>query len=340
MTTQKLVRTSERTSFNRCRWAWDLSFNKKLRQRRDAPVLRFGTLCHEALAAYYKVGKKRGPHPAKTFLQVYERDVRESGEFAILAGWDDEGNPHWEDSDWVDAKELGVELMEQYVEFYGGDPEWEVLAVEVPFKVPVHNPRTGRFMFYYVGILDLVIRHMPTGRVWIWDHKTTKAIDLTALGLNEQAGSYWTFGVEWLVDQGLIDSKVFDDLSGLTFNFIRRARRDPRPHNELGQALNKDGSVSKRQPSKIFHREPTYRAEYDREQVRRRAMNDFREMEMVRNGDLATKKSPSAWHCKGCAWLDVCELHETGADWEMMLDGTTEGWNPYSEHEIRDAELR
>src|SRR5262245_40416623 len=111
----KLVRTSERTSFNRCRWAWDLSFNQTLRQRRDAPVLACGPLCHEALAAYYVKGRKRGPHPSKTFLKVYERDVREAGEFAVLAGYDEEGNPEFSDEEWVDAKELGHDLLTAYV---------------------------------------------------------------------------------------------------------------------------------------------------------------------------------------------------------------------------------
>jgi hypothetical protein len=245
-----------------------------------------------------------------------------------------------EGTEWEDAKDLGIVMLERYLAKYKGDPGWEVLATEQPFQVLVKNPRTGKPMFYYVGILDLVMREISTGRVWIWDHKTCGSIDLTALGLNEQFGSYWAFGTEWLQDKNIIRPDYFNDLSGLMVNFLRRGKRDDRPQNEDGLYLNKDGSVSKRQPRPFFHREPTFRTEHDREQVRRRAMNDFREMEMARRGDLPINKRPGMFNCRGCSWLDACELHETGADWERFVVGTTEEYDPYSEHEIRDAELK
>lgn len=338
MANRTLVRTSERSAFKRCRWAWDKSFNEGLRQKRDAPVLRFGTLVHEALAAYYVKGTKRGPHPAETFQAVYDREVAEIGEFGLY--WDDYSGSWEPDEKWTDARELGTELLEMYVEKYGSDSDWEILCTEQAFQQPVRNPRTNRIMFYYVGIVDLIVRQISTGRIYIVDHKTTRAINVQALGLNEQAGSYWTFGVEWLLDQGYLNEKTFSDLSGLTFNFLRRTRRDTRPQDEEGHYLNLDGSVSKRQPSPIFHREPTWRSTHDRDQVRRRALNDFREMQMVESGDLAVTKNPGPFTCTGCGWLDVCELHETGADWRPMLAATTEEWSPYAEHEVRDSEQR
>jgi hypothetical protein len=332
-----LVRTSERGAFNRCRWAWDMSYNQRLRQRRDRPVLRFGTLIHKALADYYVIGRRRGADPIKSFVKHYEADVKEAGEFMLMVA-DEYEDP--EGTEWEDAKDLGIVMLERYLAKYKGDPGWEVLATEQPFQVLVKNPRTGKPMFYYVGILDLVMREISTGRVWIWDHKTCGSIDLTALGLNEQFGSYWAFGTEWLRDKNIIRPDYFNDLSGLMVNFLRRGKRDDRPQNEDGLYLNKDGSVSKRQPRPFFHREPTFRTEHDREQVRRRAMNDFREMEMARRGDLPINKRPGMFKCRGCSWLDACELHETGADWERFVVGTTEEYDPYSEHEIRDAELK
>jgi PD-(D/E)XK nuclease superfamily len=333
---QILVRTSERSSFKKCRWAWDLSFNQGLRQRRDKPVLRFGTLIHIALAGWYVKGRERGRNPVETFLEAYEADVEQAGEFVVYG---DDGSIE-EDAKWVDARELGVEMLEMYLEHYGEDSDWEVLATEQPFRVPVYNPRTGKYMFTYAGILDLVMREISTRNVWIWDHKTTIAINLRGLGLNEQFGSYWAFGTEWLKENGIIKPKHFDDLSGLKVNYLRRARRDSRPRNDMGQALNQDGSVSKRQQADVFHREPVYRTMEDRDKVKRRAMNDFREMQMVRKGRLPADKSPSIFNCPSCPWLDVCELHETDSDWKYYLDRTTEDYNPYDEHEIEDAEKR
>lgn len=335
---QRLVRTSERTAFDKCRWMWDLSFNQQLRQRRDGPALRFGSLIHIALAEYYVIGKKRKPKVlVPAFRRAYEADIQAAGEFVVYA---DTGEPDVDET-WTSALELGVDMLEMYIERYGDDKGWEVLATEQPFRVPVHHPTTGRYMFTYAGILDLIMRDRAKDRIWIWDHKTTGssiAHMLKGLGINEQFGSYWAFGTEWIQSQGLLHGKQFQDLSGLMVNILRRARRDDRPKNELGQALNKDGSVSKRQQADVFHREPTYRTMADRERVRRRAMNDWREMEMARKGRLAMDKSPSIFNCPNCPWLDACELHETGADWERYIEATTERYDPYDEHEIEQAE--
>lgn len=316
---------------------WDLSFNQGLRQRRDGPVLRFGTLVHKALAEYYVKGKKRNPKVlVPAFIKAYDQDVSQAGEFVVYG----EDGDIEEGEKWVNARELGIEMLEMYIEHYGADRGWEVLATEQPFRVPVHNPRTGGYMFTYAGILDLIMRHIERDRIWIWDHKTTGAINVRALGLNEQFGSYWAFGTEWIQEQGLLSNRQFNDLSGLMVNYLRRARRDDRPRNELGQSLNQDGSVSKRQQADVFHREPTFRTFEDRERVRRRALNDFREMEMVRAGTLAADKSPSIFNCPSCPWLDACELHETGADWKRFIEATTEKYDPYEIHEIEDAEKR
>lgn len=333
----KLVRTSERSAFKKCRWMWDLSYNQGLRQRRDAPVLRFGSIVHEALAEYYVPGRKRKPKVlVPAFKRAYEQDVRAAGEFVVYG----EDGDILEGEKWQNARDMGVEMLEMYIERYGDDKDWTVLCTEQAFRVPVRHPKTGKVLFKYAGILDLVMKQHSTGRIWIWDHKTTVAVNLRALGLNEQFGSYWTFGTEWIRKQGLLETSELNDLSGLMVNYLRRARRDVRPSNELGQSLNKDGSVSKVQQAAIFHREPTFRTEHDRQNVRIRALNDNREMEMVKAGNLAADKSPSIFNCPSCQWLDACELHETGGDFQRFIDATTEKYDPYSQHEIEDAEKR
>lgn len=333
---KRLVRTSERASFKKCRWAWNLSFNRRLRQKRDAPVLRFGSLVHLALAEWYIPGRKRGRNPVVAFEKAYARDIKEAGEFVVYG---ESGNIE-ENEQWVNALELGQELLEMYLENYGHDRDWKVLATEQAFKIPVFHPKTGKVLFQYTGILDLIMEEISSERIWIWDHKTTGAINLKALGLNEQFGSYWAFGTEWIQKQGILTPKNFNDLSGLLVNYLRRARIDARPRNELGQSLNQDGSVSKRQQAAVFHREPTWRTMEDREQVRRRAMNDWREMEMVADGRLALNKTPSVFNCPSCPWLDACELHETGNDYERFIRSTTEEYRPYEAQEIADAEKR
>lgn len=334
-----LLRTSERSTFNFCRFQWWLSYELKRKPDSEAPALTFGTLVHAALAEYYQPGVKRGPHPAKTLEQLY---AKMDDTFMVKVG----GGEHTVDDaegKWQDAGEFGVLLMEQYVERWGADDEWEVLVTEQPFRMVVHHPVTGEPWFMYAGVMDGVWRHRPTKRIWIADHKTTSSLGGTEqhpkipphLVIDDQAGAYWSHGVEWLVEHELL--KRNQKLAGMNYNFIKKAMPDDRPFKLMqGKPvyLNKDGSVSKRQGSPRFARIAIQRDVYDREQAKLRAIEDYREIEMVRAGELSIKKMPSQFKCGMCSYRDICELHEVGADWEGFMKSTTKTWDPYAEHEI------
>jgi hypothetical protein len=132
---------------------------------------------------------------------------------------------------------------------------------------------------------------------------------------------------DWLAAKGI--SKTIDYI---LYNFLRKAKPDPRPTNSLGHALNQDGSVSKRQPAPYFRREMVYRSDGDRANLMRRVMNEVQEMEMVKAGRLAVYKNP-AEHCRWCPYRDMCEVHETGSDWEAMRDTMYLIGEPYMDHE-------
>jgi hypothetical protein len=354
-----MVRTSERTAFKRCRWAWDREFNDRMKPMQTAPPLRFGSLMHKALEKFYRPGRKRGPKPAITFKKIFDKDVDEQGKL----GFRDE------DGVWSDAGEMGVDLLEGYFEEYGADERYEVLVTEHPFQVPILDSR-GKRVATYTGILDGVWRDVEEDRKQVVDHKSTASISTAHLALDEQAGAYWTFGVEALIAAGLLD----DDLDGMLFNFLRKAKADPRPRDNFGHYLNKPtkgvlqeeclarglnsrgtvdelierigpaalqlGEVSASQPPPRFHREPVWRDEVDRARVRERTLQEIREHRLVRAGKLDAYKNPGPFTCAGCGYRDICELHETGNDWEEMARLTMATWNPYDAHEIYDAERR
>lgn len=361
----RLLRTSERTTFKRCRWQWDRAYGDKLRPHTTAPALRFGTLVHQALERYYVPGLKRGPHPAQTFAKLYNKELKTQMAF----GFRDE------DGEWHNALELGVDLLEHYVEHWGDDRRYKVIASEQTFKMPVMHPRTGRVWFYYVGTVDGIWYDREKKRLVIVDHKTATAISTHHLALDEQAGAYWTFGVDWLRQEGLL--KPSQKLEAILFNFLRKAKRDTRPQNADGHYLNKPakkdlvawydahparkrpaemtveammadlgdkalqlGEVSKTQPPAWFHREPVFRDEADRNAVRERVLQEAQDMALIRKGRSAAYKAPGQMVCGGCGFKDICELHETGADWETMRDATMESWDPYDAHEIEIAEKR
>lgn len=292
----------------------------------SGPALRFGDLIHRALAEYYPLGIKRGPNPVKTFKKLYVAEFKD----AAGKGFRDE------DGKWNDMKELGEMMLAGYVEHYKGvDEEYKVIATEQTFQVPIKQK--GKTIAYYVGTVDGLFEDRATKRLLIRDYKTTGKYGQFegALSLNDQAGAYWTFGVEWLVRRGSIKAARVSDIEKMEYRFLRKAMPDERDRDEHGQYLNQDGKVSKIQPSPLFWDVPVYRTEQNRAMIRKRVLTELKVMAQVRSGDRQPIKNPGPLHlpnCSGCGYRDMCELHEAGADWEEFRDNVMVPWDPYEQH--------
>lgn len=314
------LRTSERTSFKQCRWRWWVAHVLKLRPKVDAPALRFGSLVHAALEEYYRPGRVRGRHPAVTFAWLYEEELEEAEAMGFR---DDEGK-------WQEAGDLGVRMLEGYVERWEEkDQEYEVVASEQRGTWPIKVGR--RTVAEYVFTLDVTLRHLATERLWIMDHKTATAIKVNGLVLDDQAGSYWTYGPPYLREIGVLPPG--EEIEGMIFNFLRKAAPNPdKARDAQGRVLNKDGSVSKQQPAPYFHREVVLRDPASRAGIHSRVKAEADEIERARRGELAIYKNPGPLHnpnCNGCPVRAMCELHEDEADWEAFRDMTMEPHDPY-----------
>jgi hypothetical protein len=348
------IRTSERTSFERCKWQWDRGYNDRLKPVEEAPALRFGSLVHAALEERYPPGIKRGPKPAQTFEKLFEADLKEAEK---TWGFRDE------DGDWAEAGQLGVCMLEEYINVYGRDEEWKVIASELTFSVPVYGRQEKNeegllglwvpcqpddddavYLFDYVGTMDGVWQDRISGGVRVNDYKTTKGDPVKeAMGkllLDEQGTAYWTWGVDYLLAENILKAKQKQLLDGMLYTFLRKAKKDTRPQNSKGQYLNQDGSVSKKQPGEYFHREIVYRDREQSDRARQRAIDQFFAMQDIREGKARAYKSPGTGfpdqQCKACAFFDICELNEIGADWEQMRDASMKKWDPYAAHEIQE----
>jgi len=364
-TTPVMVRTSERTMFTKCRQAWWWSYVEKREPIEQwSKALMFGTMIHRCLAAYYipetRKNRRRGPHPAQTFVKLY--DVMDANGKAFNVRTDDEF--------WVDALDLGVAMMENYIdEWRQEDKDIVVLYPEMPFQYVLRDPDTGKPLCMYVGETDALIRRVSTGRLGLFEHKTAGTISTTHLFLDEQASSYWTILPKWLVANGIV--KGTDNIDFMLYNYLRKAEKDDRVRNSAGVALNlptvevlrsalleadPDASVrgakredlldmlkakginglllgepSKQQPPPLFHRELVYRTKEERANTLQRIVEQVREMELVRTGKMAHYKAPSK-DCSYCPWRDICELHEQGSDWKELRKFTTRKWEPYRAH--------
>lgn len=348
MTSTITVRTSERTTFKRCPQRWWWSHVENLESLRGKPALMFGSAVHEALAEWYGMGLNRGAHPAETIVMhldevrnVYVRDEESEGE-------------------WTDARELGVQMMNRYVDFYGTDPTWDVIATEQTFQVWIPHPkRPGRWL-RYVGTADGVYRDLETGEIKLMEHKTTASISTRHLPLDDQAGSYWAIMNSKLRKMGVL--KARESISGIEYNFLRKALNDPRPRNDLGQFTNKPlkqhyidaiyqddvteygepalgkmkieelasvadrrglvvyGEVSASQPPPYFERFNVYRSVNERKTMIQRIQNEGLHMQAFRDGVLPLYKTPSQSGYMACTGCDFFRLCQMHEQGDEFLE--------------------
>jgi len=337
------MRTSERNTFSTCHYQWWWRYVEKLTPKRPATALWFGSAVHVALAQFYLPGLARGPHPAETFDNVLIGDRKT---------WTTENTTDEEELTWSDARELGVDMLNNYIRTYGQDPQYYVLAVEETFALEFK--RNGRTFLKYLLTMDGLVRDMENGQIRILEHKTARDWGIIKkLRLDNQAGSYYAAAPHVLPLADLL--KPGERISGIDYNILRKAKFDDRPQNADGARTNKPqkahyiaaiaehseyaaerlqkakieeleaiaktydltvlGEVSAKQPDKYFRREPVYRTPEEQTTQLQRIQDEALYMEGMRSGDPAYPilKTPGD-HCSWCPFKQMCELHEAGDD--------------------------
>lgn len=232
----QMLRTSERTSFKRCAWKWWHEYVIGLRQVDPRPTAAdFGSGIHLCLAEWYIPGKKRGRHPVETWLE-WMKD--QHGKFVRV---DDPDSTEEENvTKFEDARELGEEMLTCYVDKWGKDRSWEIIAPEQRFALRIPHPKiSGRSIVMYVGTMDGVFRDHNDGKIKILETKSTnKNLEkfLVETQFTEQFGGYDSVATKVLRKQGLIGPK--EVVSGMTYNMLRRAKQDTRPVGPDGRRHN------------------------------------------------------------------------------------------------------
>ena len=362
-----IVRTSERRDFLRCQERWYWSWREGLRPYGPPSVpLWFGAITHEALAAYYIPGTRRGPHPAETFERLAGREEM------LMKISEQQGNGEHSitEETLVDAKALGITMLNGYVAHWEKEDErWEIIRPEQTFQMRVPHPsKPDKFIAISAGTYDLVKRHLGTGEFWLGEHKTCKAIITDHLALDPQAGSYWLVATAHLQASGIM--KRHQRLRGIEYNFLRTALPDTRPRTSNGYCTNKPtkahygealgyqgdepefkkmtladlerlcagygkivlGDVSKNQPRPLFHRENVPRSTTERRSQLRRLQIEVAQMEPLRApGALRTKNAT-----RDCQWdcphYGMCLLDEQGGDVRAYREAVYQVQDPYADH--------
>lgn len=147
-----LITSSRLKDARACLRLHHLRYELGLRPAEDAEVLRFGTLVHAGLEAWWRatgdrldaaLGAMHGQAPGSAAEPDLFMLARAE---ALLIGYD---------TRWKDAP-------------------YETLAIEVPFETELRNPTTGRASqtWHIAGKLDGMVRDLRDGRVLVLEHKT------------------------------------------------------------------------------------------------------------------------------------------------------------------------
>jgi hypothetical protein len=366
-----IIRTSERRDFLRCQQRWYWSWREGLRPLGPPSVaLWFGSLVHDALAAYYLPGLKRGPHPAETFSAL----AGEEEQHMKISEKMGNGEHSLTEETLVDARALGIAMLEGYV------AHWEkkersrrVIKPEQTFQLYIPHPRNpGKMIAINAGTYDLVYEEMDTEEIWLGEHKTAKAVILDHLPLDPQAGGYWAVASIHLVNEGLM--RKGQKIRGIEYNFLRKAMPDVRPRNALGLCTNKptkahyveafqgmgvdtlDGKVvdkctladlqyaaenrgltvlgepSLNQPRPLFVREKVNRTAKERQSQITRLQNEAMAMKPLREPGATLLKNPTRDCQWDCSHYAMCLLHEQGGDVQAYREAAYQVQDPYADH--------
>lgn len=203
-----VITYSEMDTFRQCplkhRWAYR---DRWVKPPKEGSALTRGTLWHNVMETHYTMLQRatladRRNRPDELLKPILE--------FIRAEYLYDESGRQTEDQELIEW------MYEGYLERYGTDPHWEILAIEAAGQVrlPVPGKPKARGRYWLRFKLDMLVRDIETGQVWLVDHKSARDFSRqTEIDIDDQFGLY-TFALRQLG----ID----------TFGFIRSDSRTQR----------------------------------------------------------------------------------------------------------------
>lgn len=323
-----ILRSTERSDFLRCQQRWQWAWRYGLVTPNISEALWFGIGIHKALAYYYQPGKKRN----LDFIDVWRDYCANDADSLQLK------EEVFQDR-YFELVFLGETMLEEYHKFYGGDLDWDIIATEEIFRLPIirdwytpdENPTSveDKITAWYMSAWDAVYRDAD-GIYWLLETKTRKQIKLGFLPLNNQGGSYYAAANLILKERGLLSKN--ENIGGVNYNFLRKALPSTKPRDAEGYVLNKDGSRSKVQPAALFVREFVEKTPNESYRQVRRMAQEVDQMNLLREKFITPTKNPTDDCEWDCAFFQMCQLHEQGSDWRQFMNDVYVRKNPYENY--------
>lgn len=337
ITPKIIVRTSDRTSFKRCRrqWGWSSGLKANLEPTIKASPLWLGSAVHYCLEDFHGYNVYKSPTIAlKAYYQAHKK--------SRLSFPDDI----------KEDLELGYGMMNHYVAWLKGRRKLKtyvykgVPQVEVMFHIPVPIPDMWKHLYkpgevIYQGEIDRIIID-EDGQLWIVEYKTARQFEHGHFQTDPQVTVYcWAANTLYPKPiAGVVYQQhkkiVPDSPRILSSGKLSTAENMSTTHRLYREALiNTYGSV-KRAPDKYIDY-LNYRAQLESEDhdpfIRRdwisrsdhfmeaEGVKIMLELEDILNPDLPLYPNPTR-DCSWCSFNSICVSMDDGSDWETELYDT------------------
>ena len=184
------VSHSKIKTWRNCHKSYDYKYNQKLRRKRKARPLVFGSIVHEMIDA---VANKKDPwavlaHYEKIQGRMFKEEIEEYGNIVQDITW----------------------IMESFFEFYDNDPliylKRNGVKAEIPFEIEIDKGIT------MIGYIDGFCQNREDKTKWIMEHKTFKDLP------NED--ERWKSNQAFIYDH-VIDVMGWGPSDGIIFDYIR-----------------------------------------------------------------------------------------------------------------------
>lgn len=294
-----VISYSELDTFRQCNHKHLLGYKERWTAPGTSPALARGTLWHIVMESHYKIlkvwGEEGRPRALPITLVAHAADtnnikssnvlipIEQALHKAAMAHLYEQGSPVSEHSELVEWMYSG------YIELFGLDEEWKILAVEHAPVMWLPTERGTRSSFRIKMKLDLIVKW--DGKIWIVDHKSGKDLPTEKMLDIDDQFSLYTWGLRKL------GKRVF----GQVHNAARTQR-----------------NVSKPQPlDERFGRTRLYRTDRELDTVAIEAYQTCREAYGPLNkGQRAPDSDRCRWRCD---FTEPCLHGRKGGDEKQFL---------------------
>lgn len=279
---EHVVSFSELDTIRQCLFKHRLAYRERWQEPTMGEALAKGILWHNVMESHYKA-LKQIQDDAKDGVAYTDKAKVQKVHDAII-GW----LRHPQSGKQSEHQELIEWMYSQYIQHWGLDDDWEIMAVE---HSPVVNLPGGQFALKLK--IDLVVTVRSTQQLWIVDHKSGKDLpNDKMLEIADQFGLY-----AWALRQ----------LGRPVFGAIHNATRTQR---------NKDPKTQP--PHKCNRRTMMYRTDRELDTLAQEAAEAFRQAYRLETSQLI--RSPNEDTCRWrCSFTEPCLMARKGLDIETLL---------------------